>query len=72
MPFSAELSEHTKLMSLDTWLQNQIKARKDRLAARVVAHPLWSREKLEGYEQGLIDMALDTKNQIKKLEGQQL
>ena len=68
MPLSDALDEHTIIMSLDTWLQNQIKARKNRVAT----HPLWSKERLEGYEQGLIDMALDAKNQIKKLEGQQL
>jgi hypothetical protein len=64
MPFSAELSEHTKFMSLDTWLQKQLRDRKDRAAS----HPNWSNERIEGYEQGLIDMALDAKNEIKRLD----
>lgn len=65
MPFSVELTEHTKFMSLDTWLHKQLKDRKSRVARR----HRWPKEKLEGYEQGLIDMALDTKNEIKRLEG---
>jgi hypothetical protein len=65
MPFSVELSEHTKFMSLDTWLHKQLKNRKD----RAESHPKYSKEWLEGYEQGLIDMALDAKNEIKRLDG---
>lgn len=65
MPFSVELAEHTKFMSLDTWLQKQLKDRKSRVARR----HRWSKDKQEGYEQGLIDMALDVKNEIKRLEG---
>lgn len=65
MPFSVELSEHTKFMALDTWLHKQLKNRKERLDA----HSKQSKEWLEGFEQGLIDMALDTKNEIKRLEG---
>lgn len=64
MPFSVELAEHTKFMSLDTWLQKQLKDRKE----RVELHSNWSNEKLEGYEEGLIDMALDIKNEIKRLD----
>lgn len=61
--FSTEVSEKTKLMSLDTWLGEQIKSRKE----RVQEHPHWSAEKHEGYERGIIDAMLDVKNQIKKL-----
>jgi len=64
MPFSVEVSEHTKLMTLCSWLHNELKTRKERLAL----FEGWSKEKLEGYEQGLIDMALDVKNEIKKLD----
>jgi hypothetical protein len=65
MPFSAEISEHTKFMTLDAWLERQLKNRK----ARVGAHERSSKEWLEGYEQGLIDLALDCKNEIKRLDG---
>jgi hypothetical protein len=68
MPFTKELREKTKFMCLDTWLHTYLKNRKEKLALR--AH--WSKERLEGYEQGLIDMALDTKLEIKKLNGNQL
>ena len=65
MPFSEVLSEHTKFMTLDTWLEKQLKERKKRLEA----HPHWTKEELEGYEQGIIDLALDLKNEIKRLDG---
>lgn len=63
MPFSAEVSERTKLMALDTWLGQQIKERHSRLAE----YQGWTKEKREGYEQGIIDMALDVKNKLKDL-----
>lgn len=65
MPFTplAEVRESTKLMSLDTWLSLQIKGR----AERFKQHPEWSKEKREGYEQGIVDMALDVKNELKRL-----
>ena len=52
MPFSAELTEHTKFMSLDTWLQNQIKARKDRLANQAEAYPSGARRGLRVTSKG--------------------
>jgi len=63
MPFTTEVKESTKIMFLDTWLGKQIKQRNERLAQ----HPKWSKEKREGYEQGVIDMALDVKNELKRL-----
>jgi len=63
MPFSVEISDHTKFMALDSWLEKQLRERKERL------HHSWSKEKREGYEQGLIDLALDLKNEIKRLDG---
>lgn len=65
MPFTATLEEHTKFMSLDTWLERQIKERNRRL----LAHPKFSKQELAAYESGLIDMALDVKNEIKRLDG---
>ena len=65
MPFTVELREGTKFMTLDSWIEIHLKKRKERLAT----HPNWSKEKLEGYEQGLIDLALDAKIEIKRLEG---
>jgi hypothetical protein len=65
MPFTKELREKTKFMALDTWIHNQLKTRKERL--QQYAH--WSKERLEGYEKGLIDMALDVKCEIRKLNG---
>ena len=64
MPFSTEVRESTKLITIDTWLMKQIKPRKERLEQ----HPDWSKDKLEGYEQGIIDLALDVKNEIKRLK----
>jgi hypothetical protein len=64
--FTKELREKTKFMALDTWLNKQLRQRKNRLEQ----HPKWSKEKLEGYEQGLTDMALDAKVEIKKLNGE--
>lgn len=60
---STEIRENTKLMSLDTWLSLQIKGRQERLKQ----HPEWSNEKREGYEKGIVDMALDVKNELKRL-----
>jgi hypothetical protein len=68
MPFTKELRERTKLTALNTWIHNQLKNRKERLLP--FAH--WSKERLEGYEKGLIDMALDVKNEIKKLNNNEL
>jgi len=65
MPFSLEIGEHTKRMALDTFINSQLKKRDEKLAV----HPDWSREKLEGYLQGLIDMALDVKLKLKELDG---
>jgi hypothetical protein len=65
MPFSTELRDSTKFMSLDTWVEKQLRERKKRLDM----HSNWSEEKLQGYEQGLIDMALDAKVEIKRLNG---
>ena len=64
MPFSVEISDHTRFMSLDVWLEKEIKHRDKRLAQ----HKNWSKEKLEGYEAGLVDMALDVKNKVKRLD----
>lgn len=62
--FSTEVAESTKLMSLDTWIREQIKTRKGRFEH----HPDWSKDKLAGYEQGIIDAMLDVKNELKRLK----
>jgi hypothetical protein len=64
MPFSIEISEHTKFMTLDSWIHRQIKDRQERMTL----HSYASKEWLEGYEQGIIDLALDLKNEIKRLD----
>ena len=64
MPFSAEISEHTKFMTLDSWIHRQLKDRGERLTL----HSYASKEWLEGYEQGIVDLALDMKNEIKRLD----